>query len=182
MLCRRNPYTNQSKINFIDEMLIKTNIPLTDNNRCEFLASENGILGQSFNGLKQAIMEGYDHCLHFVEYKDLVNNPQEAMDKIYEFLDEEKFQHTFDNLENPHRENDMQVYGLTDMHEVRKKVKSVAPKPEEILSPEILAKCENTAFWRELVNSSEDEIDFDDNFDLEEDCESDQTSFIGSVK
>lgn len=182
MMCRRNPYTNQSKINFIDEMLVKSNIPLTDDNRCEFLASPNGILGQSYNGLKQAIMEGYDHCLHFVEYKNLVSNPQETLNKIYEFLDEEPFDHTFDNLENPHRENDMQVYGLPDMHEVRSEVKSTAPKPEEILSPETFAKCQNSEFWRTLVDNSDEEINFDDDFDFEaETSDSDETSLIGTA-
>ena len=125
-------------------------------------------------------MDGYDHCLHFVEYKDLVNNPQETLNKIYEFLDEEPFEHTFDNLENPHRENDQQVYGLADMHEVRPIVKSTAPKPEEVLSPEVIARCEKSDFWRELVDNSEDEIDFDD-IDFEEDnYEFEDTSFIGS--
>lgn len=171
MMRRRNFNVDQNKVNFIDEMLIKSNIPLTDDNRCEFLASPNGILGQSYNGLKQAIMEGYDHCLHFVEYKDLVSNPQETLNKIYEFLDEETFEHTFDNLENPHRENDMQMYGLPDMHEVRSKVKSTAFKPEEILSPETFAKCQNSEFWRTLTNDLDDEIDLDDDFDFENEVE-----------
>lgn len=180
MMRRRNFDVDQNKVNFIDEMLIKSNIPLTDDNRCEFLASDNGILGQSYNGLKQAIMEGYDHCLHFVEYKDLVSDTQETLNKIYEFLDEESFEHTFDNLENPHRENDQQIYGLADMHEVRPKVKSTAPKPEEILSPEILAKCENTAFWRTLIND-DDEINFDDDLDFEtETTNSNETTLIGT--
>lgn len=181
MMRRRNFNADQSKINFIDEMLIRTNTPLTDDNRCEFLASQNGILGQSYSGLKQAIMEGYDHCLHFVEYKDLVNNPQETLNKIYEFLDEEPFKHTFDNLENSHRENDQQIYGMADMHEVRSVVKSTAPKPEEILSSQILEKCNNSEFWRELTNDLDDEIDLDDDIDFtDNDYELEETSFIGS--
>ena len=165
MMCRRNPYTNQTKINFIDEMLIKSNIPLTDDNRCEFLASPQGILGQSVDGIKKAIMEGYDQCLHFVEYKDLVNKPQETLNKIYEFLEEEPFEHTFDNLENPHRENDQQIYGLADMHEVRPIVKSTAPKPEEILSENILSKCIGVEFWRTLVDEFKE--DENDTFDFD---------------
>jgi sulfotransferase len=181
MMRRRNFNVDQNKVNFIDEMLIKSNIPLTDDNRCEFLASPNGILGQSYNGLKQSIMEGYDHCLHFVEYKDLVNNPQETLNKIYEFLDEETFEHTFDNLENPHRENDLQTYGLVDMHEVRPVVKSTASDPKEILSPETLAKCQNAEFWRTLTNDLDDEIDFHDDFEtsLENVSESSSVSNTG---
>jgi sulfotransferase len=133
-MIRRNPYQVDGRINFIDEMLIKNNIPLTDNNRCELLASPAGILGQSVEGLRKALMEGYDGAIHFVEYKDLVTNPQETMQKIYEFLGEEFFEHTFDNLKNENRENDGMVYGFADMHEVRPVVKSTAPSPEKILS------------------------------------------------
>lgn len=176
MMRRRNFNVDQNNINFIDDMLIKSNIPLTDDNRCQLLASPDGILGQSYIGLQQAILEGYDHFLHFVEYKDLVTNPQETLNKIYEFLDEDSFEHTFDNLENPHRENDLQVYGMADMHEVRSVVKSTAPKPEEILSPETLAKCKNTEFWRTLAYNSDDDfgLDFEDNL------KSNETSFIGT--
>ena len=176
-MVRRNPYNNQSKINFIDEQLVKSNIPLTDDNRCEFIAGQ-GILGQSYTGLKQAIMEGYDHCLHFVEYKDLVSNPQETLNKIYDFLGEDKFEHTFDNLENPHRENDQQIYGLADMHEVRSKLHSIAPNPEEVLSERILNSCKGQEFWRELVIDFDDDVD--DEFDLFSEDNYDEVDIIGS--
>lgn len=156
-MLRRNPYHANGRINFIDEMLVKNNVPLIDDNRCEFLASPMGILGQSVEGLKKALMEGYDNAICLVEYRDLVNNPKETMEKIYQFLGEEPFEHTFDNLENKNRENDSQIYGLADMHEVRPEVKSTSPKPEEILSEDILEKCKNTEFWR-VIESTDDEV------------------------
>lgn len=172
-MIRRNPFQVNGKINFIDEMLVKNNIPLTDDNRCELLASPAGILGQSVEGLRKVLMEGYDNSIHLVEYRDLVNNPKETMDKLYEFLGEEPFEHTFDNLENVNRENDAQIYGFADMHEVRPEVKATAPTPEEILSPEILEKCKNTEFWR-VIESTEDE-------DLEDEEEEtvEETEVIG---
>ena len=145
-------------------MLVKSNIPLTDDNRCEFLASPGGILGQSVDGLRKTLMEGYDNSIHFIEYQDLVNNPKETMEKIYEFLDEEPFEHTFDNLKNQNRENDGMIYGFADMHEVRPEVKCIAPRPEEILSEEILEKCKDTEFWR-IVENSEEYYDNDDEYD-----------------
>jgi sulfotransferase len=154
-MVRRNPYQVDGRINFVDEMLIKNNIPLTDDNRCELLASPAGILGQSVEGLRKALMEGYDESLHFVEYRDLVTNPAETIQKLYEFLGEEPFEHTFDNLKNENRENDGMVYGFADMHEVRPVVKSTAPSPEEILSEEILEKCKNTEFWRVVQDTDE---------------------------
>lgn len=155
-MIRRNPYCVNGKINFIDEMLVKNNILLTDDNRCEFLASPNGILGQSVEGLRKALMEGYDNSIHPIEYKNLVNNPKETMEKIYEFLEEEPFEHTFDNLQNANRENDEKIYGFADMHEVRPELKSISETPEEILSKNILEKCKGTEFWRIIESDNEE--------------------------
>jgi len=148
---RRNQYNgNGTKINFIDEMLIKSNTPLTDDNRCEFLASPMGILGQSYNGIKQAIMEGKQNSLHFIEYDDLLNNPEDTMRKIYDFLEEEYFTHDFSKIENIHRERDEEVYGIADMHEVRETLGRRGIVAEEILSQETLQKCEGSEFWRTM--------------------------------
>lgn len=147
---RRNPYSGEGKINFIDEMLIKTNTPLNDDNRCTFLASPNGILGQSYFGIQQALMEGRQKNLHFIEYNDLLENPDDTMRKIYEFLGEEYFAHDFSKIENIHKEKDAEVYGLADMHEVRSTINRTSVDPKEVLSEEILKRCENTAFWRNL--------------------------------
>lgn len=174
-MCRRNPYNGQGKINFIDEQLIKFNAPLTDDARCELLASPNGILGQSFHGIRQAIMEGRQRQLHFIEYDDLTNNPEETMRKIYEFLDEPYFKHDFSNLVNVHQERDAEVYGLADMHKVRKELGKVSADPREVLSEETLARCEGSEFWRDLGDYNPEEY-----IELEEEIiEDSETSLIG---
>lgn len=166
---RRNPYTGQGKINFIDEMLIKSNIPLNDDNRCEFLAGPMGILGQSYNGIKQAIMEGKQKSLHFVEYDELIGNPEETMRKIYEFLGEEYYKHDFSSIKNSHQERDQEVYGLSDMHNVRETLNKVSADPNSVLSEKILVQCRGAEFWREINK----EIDFnvDEPIDTVEDEE-----------
>lgn len=146
-MCRRNPPGSGPRLNFIDESLVKSGQALTDENRCRLIAGP-GILGQSFDGIKAILEAGQDKIIHFVEYNDLLNKPQETMRKIYEFLDEEYYEHDFSNIENIHRENDSVVYGFNDMHEVRKELKNVAPKPEEVLPAEILKLCHGAEFWR----------------------------------
>ncbi len=141
---------NQGKINIIDETLVKNNIPLTDENRCAFISSAEGILGASYNTIKDALMNGYDDMIHFVEYKDLITKPKETMDEIYEFLDEEPYKHKFQNIKYSHTTNDLQVYGLPNMHKIRPKIEIVSKKPEEVLSPQILEGCKNAEFWRIL--------------------------------
>lgn len=147
---RRNPFSANGKINFMDEMLIKSNIPLTDENRCEFLASPNGILGQSYSGIQQSIMEGRAKQLHFIEYDDLINDPQTTMRKVYEFLGEEYFEHDFSKILNQHKERDAEVYGFADMHDVRNVLEKVSLNPKEVLPESTLKKCEGAEFWRTM--------------------------------
>ena len=181
-MMRRNPYEVNGKINFIDEMLVKNNIPLTDDNRCEFIASPNGILGQSVEGLRKALMEGYDNSIHLVEYRDLVNNQKENVEKIYEFLGEELFEHDFNKLDNINRENDAQIYGFADMHDVRPTLEYVSKNPEDVLSPEILEKCKDTEFWRIINSDFEDtnELEEGEVLEISEDDQEDDTQLIGS--
>ena len=149
-MIRRNPYKEgQSRINFIDEQLVKLNIPINDENRCEYIAGPDGILGQSLNAILEGLNQGFGSRFHFVEYKDLVNKPKETMNKLYEFIGEEPFEHQFTNLKNQNREGDVNTYGLTDMHEVRPTLKSTSKDPKKVLSKEILDKCEGMDFWRE---------------------------------
>lgn len=173
---RRNPYEVNGRINFIDEMLVKSNIPLTDDNRCQVIAGPNGILGQSYNGIKQALMEGHQKSLHFIEYDDLINNPEETMKKIYEFLGQEYFEHNFEAIENIHKENDAAVYGLADMHDVRDKLSKTSADPKEILSEEVLKRCENSEFWRTLSEVFED---LPDNSSADESQQQSETKMIG---
>ena len=150
MMIRRNPYQEgQPKINFIDEQLVKQNIPLSDDNRCEYIAGPNGILGQSLNAIVEALKQGFSDRIHFVEYRDIINNPEETLAKLYEFLGGEYYEHTFEGLENKNQERDLITYGLADMHKVHSKLESTASNPKEILSQTILDRCNNMDIWRQ---------------------------------
>ena len=150
-MIHRNPYEEgQPKINFVDEMLIKRDSPLNDENRCQLLLGDGGILYDSLNAIMLGFEEGHRDKFHFVDYNDLMSDPQGELDKIYEFLGEESFEHSFDNLENPHREDDLATYGLRDMHEVRSEFKKKSTHPSAILPPSII----------ELYNNNRQTLEF----------------------
>ena len=138
-MIHRNPFQEgQPRINFIDEQLIKTDIPINDLNRCMYLLNDGGIVYESLNAIMMGFQQNVRDKMHFIDYNDLVDNPEKIMEDIYVFLGEEFYEHDFESLSNIHREDDLITYGLSDMHQVRSKVKKTSPPPASILPEEII--------------------------------------------
>lgn len=138
-MIHRNPYQEgQPRINFVDEQLVKTNIPINDYNRCMYLLNGGGIVYESLNAIMEGFTQNVRDKMHFVDYNDLVSNPEKIMEDIYDFLGEEYYEHDFDSLSNIHREDDLNTYGLGDMHEVRTELGKTSPTPASVLPKEIL--------------------------------------------
>ena len=151
MIHRNTFKEGQPRINFVDEQLVKNNIPISDETRCEYLlTSQGGIVWESLNATKLGVEEGHADKFLFVDYNDLVEDPQKELNEIYEFLGEEPFEHTFDNLSNEHREDDLTTYGLSDMHEVHSKLEKTSPDPSTVLPDSII----------ELYNSNKKNLEF----------------------
>jgi len=153
MLIRRSSpqEDKQARLNFIDDNLVKSNILITDENRCNLIVGPNGVVGQSAIAMMEALGKGYRNRLHFIEYRDLVSEPEKTLQKVYNFLGEEPFSHNFNQVKNKHQINDLEVYGLKDMHEVRSNVKATSENPSSILPPVVLKRCKGSEFWRESV-------------------------------
>lgn len=75
---------------------------------------------RSLDGVRFAQESGSGEFL-FVEYADLIGDPQAQLDRIYEFCEWEPFTHDFGNVVNRHPEDDS-VYGMTGMHDIRPRV------------------------------------------------------------
>lgn len=138
-MIHRNPFQEgQPRINFVDEQLIKTDIPINDLNRCMYLLNDGGIVYESLNAIMMGFQQNVRDKMHFVDYNDLVDNPEKIMEDIYDFLGEEFYDHDFGSISNIHREDDLITYGLSDMHQVRSEVKKTSSPPASILPEEIL--------------------------------------------
>lgn len=75
---------------------------------------------RSLDGIKHAKSIDSGQFL-YLWYDDLVNNPQQVVDKIYDFCGWEKFDHQFDNIKNltPERDDLLNLIGL---HDIRPKL------------------------------------------------------------
>jgi sulfotransferase len=141
-------HRNEDQISFIDKHLIDHGIPVNDDTRCEHLMSDVGIVEQSLWAQYQSFVKNDTKYMLFVEYEDLIYKQEETMRKIYDFLEVDPYSHDFNNVHNNHREMDTEVWNLKDMHYVRKEVKKISKKPEDVLSPYILNKYRKLEYWK----------------------------------
>lgn len=141
-------HRNQNHLSFIDKAIIEKGYEPTDDNRCDYLMSPEGIVDQSLYAFGEGFRKGCEKYMHIIEYNDLVNRPEDTMRKVYHFLEIPYYNHDFENVSNKYREKDTKVYGLGDMHQVRKQVKKTSKRPEEVLSDYILNKYSGMEFWR----------------------------------
>mgnify|MGYP006269249527 CR=1 FL=1 len=133
-------------LSFIDKGLIERNLELTNDNRCEFLMSPQGIIGQSYHALAEAYRKGHQRHLLLVEYDNLVQNPQRELNRIHSFLNLPFYSYDFSNVKPKYDEND-EVYGLENMHTLRSKVQKVHRDNSMYLSDYILNKYKKLEFW-----------------------------------
>lgn len=141
-------HRNENRISFVDEYLIDKGIEVNDDTRCDYLMSDYGIVGQALFAMSRPYLRGEEGLLKIVEYDDLVERTDEVMSEIYDFWGLERFEHTYENLENKYPENDIFQYNLDGMHKVGRTIKKTCKKPEEVLSAEIIEKYSGMEFWR----------------------------------
>ena len=59
--------------------------------------NNKGAVAKDLEAIKNAY--NYPELCHFVKYDDMVTQPEQEFKKIYEFLDEPYFYHTFNNID-----------------------------------------------------------------------------------
>ena len=122
-------------------------LPIADR-RAEFLMMPNQDIQMILFGMRQAANPNLRNLFHFVEYNDLVSNPEEVVNGIYNFLEIDKFKHNFTNLES--QEKPDSSTGIYNLHTVRPSIEKKSVNPSDIFSPEIIQRYSNMEFWRNL--------------------------------
>ncbi|WP_413626378.1 sulfotransferase [Luteibacter sp. Lutesp34] len=113
-------------------------------NRVEALAMGEGILGYSYNALKDAFFGEHAQHLMLLQYETLVRDPAKAMAAVYAFLGEPPFEHDFDNVVF-HADDFDERTGMPGLHAVRRKVSY--NERATVLPPDLFRRFEHDAFW-----------------------------------
>lgn len=100
--------------------------------RCEIWTSQEQPVGLAYNRIKDALTRGHKDKMHFVKYESLTRFPNQTLREIYDFLEEEQFEHNFNHVEQVTWENDS-IHGIPELHTIRPKV-----EPQNEQWPDIL--------------------------------------------
>lgn len=118
-----------------------------DDDRCEVLMMPGGRLNHNLHCMNAILNSQYKNDVLLVEYDDLVSNPQQQMDRIYNFWGLDTFTHS-NHVEEPFPVDDS-VYGINGLHKLNSVIQKSDRLPSKILSPKILKKYSGLDFWRD---------------------------------
>jgi sulfotransferase len=90
---------------------------------------QNAPMNIAIKRLSESIQDPkiYNQTL-FVRYEDLCNDPEAVMKGIYEYIDEEYYEHDFNNVKKEVYEDDSH-FGIFGKHSVKPKILPIEPKP-----------------------------------------------------
>tara|TARA_R110001592_G_scaffold2601_2_gene15040 strand:+ start:2331 stop:3137 length:807 start_codon:yes stop_codon:yes gene_type:complete len=114
--------------------------------RIDFQA-DNGLAGSSIKRIKEVIDLKNDTKFHFLRFEDLTDNPQNEINKIYDFFQIERYEnHDFNNVKQLTYEDD-KFHGINGLHDIRQKVQPVENQWDHILGNENSDAIYNTYPW-----------------------------------
>lgn len=115
-------------------------------NRINHWANPKVFIGSAFNNLREVLQQKNKGKIHFVKYEDLMENPKQEMDKIYDYLGKKKFKHDFKNIEQITHEDD-KFHGIFGDHQIQKEIKAVPADYEKILGIGLCNELIKTYKW-----------------------------------
>jgi len=129
----------------------------------EFLT--NGSLANHLKHSYQTLQGGYGYdpeCFLFVEYEDLLANPQAELERIHNFLDLPHFEYDLQNIDGSSvKEDDENLHGTAGLHDIKPVLeKQHSDNPRDILKHHYSQYCQ-PEFWLERPRTVPDLHDLD---------------------
>lgn len=112
--------------------------------RTDMVANGDGLVGFSYNALKDAFYGAHADKMLLVQYETLVTEPQRVLDAVYQHLGQAAYPHDFNNVAYEADEFDQRA-GTPGLHAVRPQIAAAARAT--ILPPDLFNRFANDAFW-----------------------------------
>ena len=82
-------------------------------------------------------LENYRKNILIVNYDDIVNNIENELTRIYNFLEIPHFTHTFNNITNTCSEVKDAAWGFEGLHNIRSTISKTSDDPKKVLGKEL---------------------------------------------
>jgi sulfotransferase len=141
-----------SKNNIMDELVLSQTFagkPLADR-RADFLMRHDKDIALSLDFMQHATMPEFRHLFHFVDYDDFIKNPEQEINKIYDFLEIPKYNHEYQNIVDSTGISRESLTGIKDLHTIRHTISKISRRPEDVLLPETIKRYSGLEFWRNI--------------------------------
>lgn len=89
-------------------------------------------VGLTFDWVKDMVSQNIHKNILFIKYEELTKNPQNELNKIYDFFEVERYNHDFSNIKQVTHEDD-RVHGIFGDHKIRHEVKPLKSQAKKIL-------------------------------------------------
>lgn len=121
--------------NAVDTALSAAGKPINNKNRAMYIW-ENWTY-EIYDSLRHGIRNNPE-SVYIVHYQHLVKDTQNTLDKIYDFLGIDKYQHQLTNINNSCAEQKDEIWGFKGLHDVRPNIEWQSLNPSDILDDELL--------------------------------------------
>ena len=117
---------------------------LTKNdNRCDYLMHPNGQINKVLLSINEIIKPENKDVFCLIKYNNLMDAPQETMNKIYNFLELPSYEHNFNEIKQLEKDINVIPTQVDNLHEIRPILKKTSKNPEDLLSKYVIDKYSN---------------------------------------
>lgn len=103
-------------------------------------------VGEAANQVKDIFTRGLDPQMIFVKYEDLTVAPDVTLKNIYDYIEEDNYEHDFNNVVQVTHEDD-RLHDIPNLHNIRPKVEPQADDSTEVIGQDLCSGIIQGAPW-----------------------------------
>lgn len=108
----------------------------------DYIMRLNGEMDKSIFSVVN-LLKNHRESVHVVWFNDLMENPQDTLNKIYDFLEVNRCKNNFNSIKKVDKQDDLKGYGILGLHEINNKLKNPETEPQKYLTEYVIAKYGN---------------------------------------
>lgn len=112
------------------------------------LDNEESGIRNSIENMKRILYPQFKDNIMLVEYDELVSDTENTINKVYDFLEIEHFDHSFEGMKTTHEYSN--VWGVKGHHDIKPSIQKEEYDLESIFSAETIRKYSGLEFWKDL--------------------------------